>query len=172
MRVSPSLLSAYARGATIAVRVDGGRELRAEPGVRVRGRVTLGEKVGLMRDCELLAVAPDAQITLGDHVFVNRGARIVASRSISIGAETLIGDEVRVLDSDYHRLAEDADPTAPVVIGPRVWVASGAMVLRGVTIGEGAVIGARALVTHDVPAHTLAVGSPARVVREGVRWYR
>src|SRR5699024_584154 len=55
---------------------------------------------------------------------------------------------------------------APITIGDNVWLGGGVTVLPGVSIGDGSVIGASAVVTRDVPAHTVAVGSPARVLRE------
>ena len=59
---------------------------------------------------------------------------------------------------------------APIVIGDHVWIGTNAIVLKGVTIGDGAVIAAGAVVTRDVPAHSLAAGVPARVIRSDVHW--
>lgn len=55
-------------------------------------------------------------------------------------------------------------------IGNKVWIASGAMILRGVTIGEGAIIAAGAIVSKDVPARCMVAGVPAKVVKENVYW--
>ena len=77
-----------------------------------------------------------------------------------------MGPGSRVFDADQHDLdAEHPEVMAPVTIGDYAWVASDVTVLRGVTIGEHAVIGARSLVTRDVPPHTLAFGSPATRAR-------
>jgi maltose O-acetyltransferase len=73
-----------------------------------------------------------------------------------------VGPGTRVFDSDQHDIdAERTERIAPVSIGDHVWIAGDATVLRGVTIGEHAVIGTRSLVTRDVPPHTLAYGEPA-----------
>jgi acetyltransferase-like isoleucine patch superfamily enzyme len=58
----------------------------------------------------------------------------------------------------------------PVVIGNHVWIATNAIILPGVTIGEGAIVACGAVVTKDVPPHCLVAGVPARVVRENVDW--
>ena len=58
----------------------------------------------------------------------------------------------------------------PIVIGNHVWIGARAIILKGVIIGDGAIIAAGAVVTHDVPAYTLAGGVPAKVIREGVEW--
>jgi acetyltransferase-like isoleucine patch superfamily enzyme len=58
-----------------------------------------------------------------------------------------------------------------VRIGDHVWIGARAAVLKGVTIGDGAIVAAGAMVTHDVPARALVAGVPARLVREGVEWW-
>ncbi|MBV9758771.1 MAG: hypothetical protein JO047_17135 [Alphaproteobacteria bacterium] len=62
------------------------------------------------------------------------------------------------------------NPARDVSLGDRVWVGQRSMILKGVTIGHDAIIGAGAVVTRSVPAHCIAAGNPARVVRRGVRW--
>jgi acetyltransferase-like isoleucine patch superfamily enzyme len=77
------------------------------------------------------------------------------------------------MDFDAHALERDGEwgPTeAPVRIGDRVWIGARATILKGVRVGEGAVIGAGSVVTRDVPARALVAGNPARVVRENVAW--
>ena len=94
------------------------------------------------------------------------GAMVSAKAEISIGSETLLGWGVRILDSDQHDLDQDhRERTEPVQIGERVWIGADSMVLRGVTIGDDVVIGARSLVTSDIPSGVLALGVPAKPVR-------
>ena len=74
----------------------------------------------------------------------------------------MVGPGSRVYDADQHPFdAERPEQVAPVRIGEFVWVASDVTVMRGVTIGDHAVVGARSVVLRDVPAHTLAFGTPA-----------
>jgi acetyltransferase-like isoleucine patch superfamily enzyme len=107
------------------------------------------------------------QLTIGDRVFINQGASVVASESITIGDDCRIGDFVAIYDTDHHALEAGAEVRrSPVSIGRNVWLARGAVVLPGVTIGDHAVVAAGSVVTSDVPARALAAGNPARVVRE------
>lgn len=110
---------------------------------------------------------PAARIVIGDDVGISSSV-ISCSTRIAIGNETLIGAECLITDSDFHGLPLGQKKpvcSAPVVIGSRVFIGTRSIVLKGVTIGDGAVIGAGSVVTRDIPAHTLAAGNPARVVR-------
>jgi acetyltransferase-like isoleucine patch superfamily enzyme len=105
-------------------------------------------------------------LELGERVFINTGATVIANHSIILGDDCRLGDLVAIFDSDHHPL-EPSRPTrfAPVRLGTNVWVGRSATILPGVTIGDHAVIAAGAVVTHDVPAKTLMAGVPARPVR-------
>jgi acetyltransferase-like isoleucine patch superfamily enzyme len=107
-----------------------------------------------------------AQIALGDRVFVNQGTRIVASSAIQIGNGCLIGDECVIIDSDYHAVGDAPVKCAPITIEDDVWLATRVIVLRGVTIGQGSVIGAGAVVTRSIPPYSFAAGAPARVIKQ------
>jgi acetyltransferase-like isoleucine patch superfamily enzyme len=103
---------------------------------------------------------------LGERVFINTGATVVANHSIVVGDDCLIGDLVAIFDTDFH-LLEPSRPirTAPVRLGANVWVGRSATILPGVTIGDHAVIAAGSIVTGDVPPKTLVAGVPARPIR-------
>ncbi|MDB5439935.1 MAG: bacterial transferase hexapeptide family protein [Caulobacteraceae bacterium] len=108
-------------------------------------------------------------IRVGTKVFINQNCTLYDIGGIEIGHEVMIGPNCSLLTSG-HAL----DPVQrravwvakPITIGRNVWLAAGVTVLGGVSIGENSVIGAGSVVTKDVPAGVLAVGSPARVVRE------
>lgn len=103
-----------------------------------------------------------ARIVLGERSWLN-GCHLSAKREIRGGVRTWIGPGCRVLDADQHALDEETpERAAPITIGDHVWITSDVTVMRGVTIGSHSVIGARSLVVHDVPEHTLAFGAPAR----------
>jgi acetyltransferase-like isoleucine patch superfamily enzyme len=107
------------------------------------------------------------RLRIGARGFVNQGATIVATTDIAIGDDVRVGDHAAVYDSDYHALEQGAPVRrAPVRIGDNVWLARGAVVLPGSTIGDHAVVAAGAVVSGDVPARSLVAGSPARVVRD------
>jgi acetyltransferase-like isoleucine patch superfamily enzyme len=107
-------------------------------------------------------------IRIGRNVFVNQGCRFNDIGGIEIGDRVMIGPDVSLISSG-HPLApaerRKGITAAPIRIGHNVWIGASAMILQGVTVGYDSVIGAGAIVTRDVPPGTLAVGSPARVVR-------
>jgi len=103
-----------------------------------------------------------ARIELGPDAFLN-GCHLSAKSKLRVDRGASVGLGTRVFDADQHDLDEShLEKISPVSIGEYTWIASGVTVLRGVTIGEHSVVGADSLVTHDIPAHTLAFGRPAR----------
>ncbi|MEQ8514230.1 MAG: acyltransferase [Chromatocurvus sp.] len=109
------------------------------------------------------------RVRIGNCVLMSPGSRINASDDIEIGDGTMLANGCYITDSDWHgvydRTARDPRVT-PVRIGRNVWLGDHAAVLKGVTVGDNSVIGARAVVTRDIPANVIAAGNPARVVRE------
>lgn len=107
-------------------------------------------------------------IRIGKRVFINAGCCFQDQGGITIGDGTLIGHQVvlATLDHDMDPAKRSWMHPSPIVIGSNVWIGAHATILRGVTIGNNAVIAAGAVVTKDVPANTVAGGVPARVLRE------
>ncbi len=105
-----------------------------------------------------LVVSEGAQLTVGEASGFNYGVHLEAHRSITIGSRTIMASGVKVCDRDANSLA-------PIVIGDDCWLAHGVHVGPGVTLGDGCVISAGTVVTRDVPAHHLAIGSPVRNLR-------
>lgn len=106
-------------------------------------------------------------ITLGERVFINSGCRFQDQGGVTIGDDSLIGHNTVLATLDHgihpdHR--GDMDP-APIVIGRNVWIGANVTILKGVTVGDNAIVAAASVVTKDVPADAIVVGSPARVVR-------
>lgn len=107
-------------------------------------------------------------LRVGANVFVNHGCTLNDIGGIAIGDDTMIGPNVSLLSSGHPTAVAERRAgitVAPIVLGRNVWIGAGATVLGGVTVGDGAVVAAAAVVTRDVPAGTLAAGNPARVVR-------
>lgn len=106
-------------------------------------------------------------ITLGKRIFINSGCKFQDQGGVVIGDDCLIGHNA-VMATLNHDLSPsrraDMHP-APIVLGRNVWIGSNVTVLPGVTIGDDAVVAAGSVVTRDVPANTIVVGAPARVVR-------
>lgn len=109
-------------------------------------------------------------ISLGDRTFVNFGAVFLDAAPITIGADVQIGPNVQLLtpshDLDPARRRAGWERATPVSVGDNAWLGGGVIVCPGVTIGSDSVIGAGSVVVQDVPAGVLAVGNPARVVRD------
>jgi maltose O-acetyltransferase len=109
-------------------------------------------------------------VHVGANVFVNWGAVLLDVARISIGDFVQIGPNVQLLTAthplDAGRRREGWEGGEPITIADDVWLGGGVIVLPGVTIGAGTVVGAGAVVTSDLPAGVLAVGNPARVVRQ------
>ncbi len=111
-----------------------------------------------------------ASIEIKDGVWINNNAVIIAERSsIHIGANTLIGSEFTVYDSDFHDLHPDrrlvgSHICRQVIIGNNVFIGSRVTILKGVTIGNNVVIAAGSVVSTDVPKDMIVAGVPARVV--------
>ncbi len=113
-----------------------------------------------------ITVFPGARIEIGARSLIN-GAMLHAKQEIRIGSDANIGFGVRIIDADLHPLdSETPERIEPVWIGDRVWIGADTLVLRGVTIGDDVVVGAGSVVTRDLPPRVLALGAPARPVRE------
>ena len=162
--------------------------------VRRPDRISLGNRVAMDDNVKLDASGSRASgITIGDDVIISRNSliqaksgSIVISRrgeigvntiisamnDIHIGACALIGPDCCVgqgrdapEQSDMPRKSLDQAPKQPLVLGDDVWLGKGVAVLDGVRIGNGCVVGARAVVSEDLPDYAVAVGIPARIVR-------
>ena len=128
-------------------------------------------RLGGFSPCVVRTVTPTARIRLGERVGLSNSV-IVAGNSIEIGEDTIIGSGVMILDNDFHVMgtgfswvSECSTNSKPIKIGRGCFIGSRSMILKGVTLGDRAVIGAGAVVTKDVPAYSMAAGNPARIVR-------
>ncbi len=111
-----------------------------------------------------------SKIQIGAHTYINRNTFIDAALLITIGRHSAIGPNCYITDHDHGTelgLPPLAQPlvSKPTRIGNRVWLGANVTVLKGVTIGADAVVGAGSVVTKDIPERAIAVGTPARVIR-------
>lgn len=110
------------------------------------------------------------RVKFGSNVFINANLMIMGSGIVTIGDNALIGPDTRfytvnhIFDVTLRR--EGWERAFPITLEPDVWLGGSVVVCPGVTIGRGSVVAAGAVVTKDVPPHTLVAGNPARVVRE------
>ncbi len=141
------------------------------------GAIRLGHRVRLDGKSNFIfaSVLPERPVLeIGDDSYVNHSCGFIVARRVTIGRNVMIAAGVVIFDSPGHPLDADEriahrppapEDIKPVTIGDKVWIATGAKIFPGVTIGEGAVVAMDALVTKDVPPYTLVGGSPARPIR-------
>ena len=150
-------------------------------GKNAQGSITLGERT--VCRAQLYSFLDRGRIEIGDYCFLGQNSKIWALERITIGHRVMISHNCFIVDNLTHPI----DPTkrhaqylekiglgekteldlepAPVVLEDDVWVGASAILLPGVRVGQGAIIGAGAVVTTGIPSRVLAVGNPARVVR-------
>jgi acetyltransferase-like isoleucine patch superfamily enzyme len=186
------MLASYGLAGLLRLALDFIRTRLAFPGSRlmrrplyIRGRnwIALGSNFSCGRGLRMDALGDSSTthplIHIGSDVSLNDYVHIAAIESVSIGDRVLIASKVFITDHDhggYGRGGIHSDPrvapakrplrAAPVVIGDDVWLGEFVSVLPGVRIGKGTIIGTMSTVTRDIPPYSIAVGSPARVIKQ------
>ena len=120
-----------------------------------------------------IVLGSDAIMRIGDHTFINERCNIRCRQHMLIGRNCAISWAVTIIDSDVHQIFRSGSPQQvhkDVLIGDRVWIGTNATILKGVKIGNGAIIGAGSVVTSNVPADSISAGSPASVKASDVTW--
>jgi acetyltransferase-like isoleucine patch superfamily enzyme len=146
-------------------------------------RIVLGENCHVRGN--FILFRHDGKISMGDNCFVGERTNIWSAESVTIGNNVLISHEVNIVDTNSHEL--DAKEraasyvkmiahghskekgnvhSAPIVIKDYAWISFGAIILKGVTIGEGAIVAAGSVVVNDVPDYCVVAGNPAVIVKE------
>lgn len=127
-----------------------------------------------------LTVGPQGTFSLGLSSYVGHDSNVNCLSEVSIGDGTLVGQQTVLMDYDGHPVipvrgrtrGNHGGTSRPIRIGNGVWIGCRATILKGVRIGDGAIVGAGSVVSADVPANCIVAGNPARVVRRGVTWRR
>ena len=161
-----------------ALSVSVGKRLNIEriPYMRRRGRIYLGDDVAISGKIGIAfntALGLDPELRVGNHTFIGHQCSFSIAKAITIGNNCLIAGNTHFFDNDGHpvdaarrRAGERVRPedVHPIVVGHDVWIGSGSRILKGVTIGDRAIIGAASVVTKDVPPDTIVAGNPAREI--------
>lgn len=120
-----------------------------------------------------ICLYPNAIMQLG-YGYINSGTQLRCKERLEIGDGCAIGRNVMIMDYDAHDIIYENgstnNSTAPIIIGKHVWIGANVIVLKGVTIGNNSIIGAGSVVTSDIPADSIAVGIPARVIKNNTNW--
>ena len=120
-----------------------------------------------------------AEIFIGENSYISHEVIINSREKVFIGKNVLLGQKTRIMDFDAHNIylndalvSQPINHQAAVIIEDDVWTGFQTTILKGVRIGRGSIIGANSCVTSDVPANSIAVGNPARIIRENIKWER
>jgi acetyltransferase-like isoleucine patch superfamily enzyme len=132
----------------------------------VNGFVTTGSGV-------IISLGRNAVLEIGNDVSINSDSKLICYTNMKIGDGSTISWEVEIRDCDFHKIVrDDFVVSKPIEIGSNVWIGSRATVLKGVKIGNGAMIATGSVVTKDVPENCLVAGVPSRVIRRNIKWER
>jgi acetyltransferase-like isoleucine patch superfamily enzyme len=136
------------------------------------GRLEIGAETLLEPGC-WLTISEEGRLELGSGSFLNMGCMVAVQRRVTIGDHTMLANHCFVSDAD-HRFDDPDRPITwqgfrskgPTSIGSNCWLGANCVVTSGVTVGDRCVVGANSVVTRDLPPGVVAVGAPARVVRQ------
>jgi acetyltransferase-like isoleucine patch superfamily enzyme len=171
-------LIGYARGVLLSTKFD-------KPSrICVRGHITVIKRYGFINvndyttfwpraklSCVGRSKSDQAKLQIGHRCSIGDRTEIHSGKNISIGNEVIIAWDCVIMDRDYHSTSGGIEAIRPVVIGDKVWIGCRSILLKGITVGEGAVIGAGSVVTKDVPPYTLVAGNPAKRIKSVEGWH-
>jgi len=152
-------------------------EIRNKRYIRIGKGFTTGKFCRL--EAHPLNAGQECCISIGENVQINDAVHIVGSVGVKIGNNVLIASKVFISDLSHGSYSGDAEQDAPdsipkdraldhkpVLLEDNVWIGEFVSILPGVTIGKGSIIGTMSVVTKDIPPASIAVGSPARVIKQ------
>ncbi len=111
-----------------------------------------------------LEIGPSATLLIGNGTYLNRNTLIICEDRVEIGNNCKIAWDVIIMDSDLHSIKDSPITNKPVCIGDHVWIGCRSIILKGVTIGYGAIVAAGSVVTKNIPPGTVYGGSPAKLI--------
>jgi len=138
------------------------------------GRVIVGSRSclwpGVVFDLDSGLRDSEAVIEIGEKSSIGDRTEIHCANRVTIGDNVLISWDVNIIENDYHQAGGGKSLESSITIEDDVWIGAHCIILKGVTIGRGAIIGAGAVVTKSVPPYMLAAGNPARPIKEVAAW--
>lgn len=160
------------------LRIRSGYYIRGLPFIHIGNDFDAGKQLWLEAITECNGQTYSPRIEIGDNVSISFWGHISAAGSITIGSGVMMGSKVTIIDHDHGSYAAGADAhpeippsqrplsVKPICIGANVWIADGVVITAGAEIGEGSVIGANSVVRGKIPPFTIAVGVPARAIKQ------
>ena len=140
------------------------------PNIRIGKNVTMVAGDGFRTSLTTTKMRGKAgSITIGDNVLVMNGVRVSSADEIIISDDCMLANFCYLMDADWHDVYDrtySPGRTAPIVLEKGVWVGDSAIICKGVHIGENSIIGAGSVVRHNVPANSIVMGNPAKIIRQ------
>ncbi|MFA0088575.1 acyltransferase [Vibrio sp. 10N.261.51.F12] len=167
------------------IRVDDASCVKAHKKCRIRdcnitlkgdNNVLIFEEGANLRGVNVELDGSHCTVVIGKHSVIGGGCFISAREkgtTLTIGEHCMLSRNVKLMTSDGHDITVDGkriNPARDISIGDRVWLADNVTILKGASVGNGAIIGINATVTKAIPERTIAVGTPAKVVQHNVEW--
>lgn len=149
--------------------------------IRIKGnnnKVTIGKKCTFFGENWIYIKGDNNTLNIGDMVIIDSDVHFVLQegRTINVGNECMFGKHTVVRTSDQHAIFDNQGNrinfAKDVNIGDHVWLCASVFIMKGVTVGDGSVVGLSSMVTKDVPNNCIVVGQPAKVIRENIHWTR
>ncbi len=140
-----------------------------KPYIKNKGEIHIGNRVSIWSNINRtrLSAHLNGKIFIGSDTFIN-GAFISATNKVRIGNNCKFGPFTMIMDSDFHDISDHNKEgvVEEIVIEDDVWLGARSTVLKGVTVGKGAVVAVGAVVTKDIPPYSIAAGVPAKVIKQ------
>jgi acetyltransferase-like isoleucine patch superfamily enzyme len=171
LRETRILIFSYIRGFFYWSKLGFGNFIKVRGRLRVIkrfGNIHVARKVKFYPDVKLGCVgSPErsSEITIGEGTSIGDRSEIHAGQKVSIGKNVLIAWDCVIMDRDYHAVQGSEEGIKPVIIEDGAWIGCRSIILKGVTVGKHAVVGAGAIVTKDVPPGAIVGGNPARIIK-------
>lgn len=150
------------------------------PFIMSHAKIYIGDDVNFFGKVDIFSgrIFDEPKLILGNRVDIGHNVVFIVNKEIVIEDDVNVATGVRFMDTDAHpkdiaeRIADmppRPEEIKPVRICKSAWIGQNAFILKGVTVGEGAVVGVNSVVVSDIPAYSVAMGNPARVVVKGVK---
>lgn len=167
----------FFRGAVLSLRTGnkvGNIFAKGFPNLTISmGILKLSHRVYLWQKVKISVIGTStrvAELSIGSGTQIGDRTELHVGHKLTIGANCYISWDVCILDRDYHAINAPKEITAPVHIGDRVWIGCRSTILKGVSIGDGAIVAAGSVVTRDVPPNAIVAGNPAKVMKSSSTW--
>jgi len=167
----------YVRGYIISFKFDQPSVISTRGRIKIinkNGSISVGDFTDFWTGVKLSCCGNDkaniASIKIGKNCSIGDRTEIHAGKCVEIGDNVIIAWDCVIMDRDYHSTGASDEIIKPVFICNRAWIGCRAIILKGVTIGEGAIVSAGSVVTKDVDPFTLVAGNPARMIKQVKGW--